>query len=113
MKSIKFVKPLKEEEIDNLDWSDYTIVYHDEKDGLLKVAIPDYHNQIINDTFLEQAVASSNISFFRHVDLNELKDESYLTSLTINDGVVEDIYNYNSKKQEISYNGKILAKRLK
>lgn len=113
MKSIKFVKALKEEEIDHLNWFEYTIIYRDDSDGLLKVAIPDYHNQIIDDTFLDQAMASSEISFYRNVNLDDLMNDDSSMMIMINDGVVEDIYNCNSKKQEISYNGKILAKRLK
>lgn len=116
MKFIKFVTPLKEEEIDNLKWFEYTIIYHDEKDNLLKVATPDYDNQIIDDTFLDSALLSSNIYFFKNVRLNDLVNETSPLMLTISDGVVESIY-CNGFKQNcvssLSYSGKILAKRLK
>lgn len=116
MKSIKFVTPLKEEEIENLKWFEYSIVYLDEKENLLKVATPDYNNQIIDDTFLESALLSSNIYFFRNVRLNGLVDETSPFMFTINDRVVESIY-CNGFKQNcvgsLSYSGKILAKRLK
>lgn len=116
MRSIKIVVPLQERDIDSLDWFEYLIVYHDEKDNLLKLAIPDYHNQVINDTFLEDAMASSKISFFRNIGLEQLPNVQEPIIFTLNDGVVESICCNNSKQDcvnSLSYNGRILAKRLK
>lgn len=107
---------MKEEDIDNLKWFEYTIIYHDAKDNLLKVATPDYDSQIIDDTFLESALLSDNIYFFKNVTLHDLANETSPLMLTISDGVVESIY-CNGFKQNcfssLSYSGKILAKRLK
>lgn len=111
LKRISFI------ETENLSFTDYSIIYQDDKDGMYKVAIPDYDNKYIDENNIDEALNTSKIGFFQNIKYTDRLYIPFVFMVKTNDGVIEKIYDLTVQNQDISnmlnYSGKILSKRLK
>lgn len=117
MKSIIFVTPVDINSIDKLSYFDHTVVYYDKESGLIKRAIPDYNGNFISDPNIEEAINSNRVACFKNVNYRHISKEDNLITLTIDDGVVVDMFSNIYSDMEfaglLSNRGKKLVKRLK
>ena len=113
MKSIIYVKKIGEEIINNLNIFDYTIMYFDQENHKLKLAIPDYEGEYFDNLSLYSLV-NKNIGFFRKINKNMNHKKSI--GLLLEDDEIINVFGKTSKEElmeSLDINGRVLIKRLK
>lgn len=113
MKNIIYLRPLCETETSGLTYLDYSIVYYDQVGSNLKLVVPDYNGEFVDNADIYKAV-NTNISFFRHVNIfNE--ENGPVISMLIDDGEIKDVYGstIDEIKNSLNTSGQVLRKRLK
>ncbi len=117
MKSIIFVTPIDMKLVEKLSYMDYTVIYYDKENNLIKRAIPDYNEYFISDANINDAIRSNRVACFKNVSYRNIDKVDNLITLTIDDGIVVDMAsnNYNDIQfvSLLSNRGKKLVKRLK
>lgn len=91
MKTIKYVTPVMDEE-EKLCLTKHIIVYLDDNDNM-KVAIPDYYNQYVDNSNIHEALNSKFVAVYKNIPRNIFdRRKTPRIMLVVNDeDIIEDV----------------------